>query len=255
MTVIVGVRCTNGVVVGSDSAMTFGAGPGMVTIEQQHPNKISIVRERIIVAGTGQTGLGQRFIYEVEKLWENNEIRNSPTVEIGRKLSEAVVKNFSSTKAPRGEFGALVALPVNNVAELVEIQMSDLQPDVKTGDVWYASMGAGQSIADPLLGFVREAFWRTGAPKNLREGVFASTFVLKLACSMSPFGVAPPLQMAMLYRDRENKGQWTARRLSQPELLEHEESVEGAIQQLGEYGAKLAGDDMPPTGPPGPPAP
>ena len=94
MTVIVGVRCTNGVVVGSDSAMTFGAGPGIVTIEQQHPNKISIVRERIIVAGTGQTGLGQRFIYEVEKLWENKEIRNSPTVEFGRKLSEAVVKNF-----------------------------------------------------------------------------------------------------------------------------------------------------------------
>ena len=254
MTVIVGIRCTDGVVVGSDSAMTFGAGPGLFTIEQHNPNKISIVQERIIVAGTGQSGLGQRFIHEVEKLWKDNGMRGCPTVEVGRKLSESAISNFCSTDTPKGEFGALIALPVENAAELVEFQIADFQPDVKTGDVWYASMGAGQSIADPLLGFVREAFWQNGVP-NLREGVFAATFVLKLACDMAPFGVAPPLQMALLYRDPENVGQWRARRLSEPELLEHEESVDGAIQQLGEYRAKLAGEDMPVTGLPGPRAP
>ena len=69
MTVVVGIRCTDGVVIGTDSAMTFGPSEQQLTIEQPYRSKIDIIDSHIIVAGTGQIGLGQRLASEVEKLW------------------------------------------------------------------------------------------------------------------------------------------------------------------------------------------
>ena len=70
MTVVVGIRCTDGVVIGTDSAMTFGLSAQQLTIEQPYHSKIDVVENHIIVAGTGHIGLGQRFAYEVKKLWK-----------------------------------------------------------------------------------------------------------------------------------------------------------------------------------------
>ena len=117
---------------------------------------------------------------------------------------------------------------------MIEFQVSDFQPEVKTEHLWYASMGSGQPIADPLLGLVREAFWKDGVP-DIKQGLFAATFVLYLACSMAPGGVAEPIQMGVIERDPENKGRWKARRLSANDLHEHTESVKGAIKHLGRY--------------------
>lgn len=252
MTVLVGIRCTDGVVIGSDSAMTFGWSPENPTIEQFHPNKVDIVGSNIIVAATGHIGVGQRFTHEVEKVSNSDVVKNGPAVEAGRILANAAVKNFASTDTPKGRNGALVALPIRGKAELIEFQPADFQPEVKTPAVWYASMGSGQVIADPLLGFVRTAFWKEGVP-DLQAGLFAATFVLKLACDMAPVGVSHPLQMAVLRKGKEGRGGFRASRLSRDELAEHEESVTGAIDRLGEYRAQLAGKDKPDAGPPGPP--
>ena len=51
MTAIVGVLCRDGVVIGTDSSATFTYGPQR-TIEQP-TEKLSIVDQSVIVAGTG----------------------------------------------------------------------------------------------------------------------------------------------------------------------------------------------------------
>ena len=264
MTVLVGIRCTDGAVIGADSAMTFGISAQHSTIAQPHPNKISIINDQIILAGTGYIGHDQRFMHEIEKLSnaKNNKLRGLPAVEVGRKLAHAALSNFTTTGSKTGQYGALVALPVDTKAgpkasanaELIEFPVVDFQPEVKTADVWYVSMGSGQGIADPLLGFARAAFWDDGAP-DLQQGIFAATFVLSLACDMAPGGVARPLQMAILRKGKEGRGAWRATRLTAEELREHEESVKGAIKRLGKYRIKLAGQDHPDDALPGPPAP
>lgn len=65
MTILVGIKCKDGVLIGSDSSATFAAGQ-IRTIEQT-TKKIEIVDGKIIVAGTGQIGLGQRFCHQVEQ--------------------------------------------------------------------------------------------------------------------------------------------------------------------------------------------
>ena len=162
-------------------------------------------------------------------------------------LAELATQDFGRTAAPQGSYGALVAVPFAKSAELIEFALADFQPDVKTDDVWYASMGAGQAVADPLLGFMRRVFWGDKPPSH-REGVFAVTMVLKLGCEMAPAGVAEPIQIAVL--GPGNKGRLSARRLADDELSEHLENVESAIKHFAEYRDLLQGFGEEPLTPP-----
>ena len=60
MTVLVGVLCQDGVVVGSDGSATFAAAPHLKTIEQP-VRKTFLVGSDVIFAVTGAGGLGQRL--------------------------------------------------------------------------------------------------------------------------------------------------------------------------------------------------
>ena len=251
MTLVVGIRCTDGVVIGTDSAVTFGTGQHS-TIEQPLRQKIDIIESHIIVAGTGQVGLSQRFVDIVEQHWKGKSFRGKNVVDVGRMLAQSAIKDFSETEARLGSYGALVAVPCGKTVELIESAVADFQPEVKTKDIWYASMGSGQLVADPLLGFIRKTFWGDDPPSR-QDGVFAVTMVLKLGCEMAPTGVAEPIQIAMLGPDPENKGKLSARGLKKEELLEHEGNVKSAIEYFSKYRNILHGTDTPtPELPPAP---
>ena len=232
MTLIVGVKCRDGVVIGTDSALTLGISTQVPTIEQPLRKKIDIVQNRVIVAGTGQFGLGQRFVAQVDHYWPTSANRNLSAIEIGKRLSKAALDDFAETNMGPGAYGALVALPCQKSFELIEFALADFQPEVKTEDYWYASMGSGQAVADPLLGFMRHTFWGDSPPSR-QDGVFAVTMVLTLGCQMATLGVAPPIQMAVLRKDE--KGKLLARRISEEELLEHETNVGSAIKYFRRY--------------------
>ena len=69
MTAIVGLLCKNAVIIGADSSTTFAQGQ-VPTIEQPS-EKIEVIGEKVIVAGTGQVGLGQRFSVIVNKAFKD----------------------------------------------------------------------------------------------------------------------------------------------------------------------------------------
>ena len=252
MSLILGIRCKDGVIIGSDSAMTFGATPQQCTIEQPCRSKIDIIDDHVIVAGTGAVGLGQRFVHETDCLWKTGSLKEKAIADMGRLISQAALKNFSSTGIIKlCGYGALVAIPRNGTAELIEFDSTSCQPEAKSDTGWYVSMGAGQMVADPLLGFVRKVFWGDSPPKR-QDGIFAATMVLTLALEMAPFGVGGPIQMAVLEPQKKGKSELSARRLTEAELLEHRQNAEGAFNYMREYQDHLQGD---PQGPklPSPP--
>ena len=249
MTLIVGIKCKDGVVIGSDSAVTLGVSTQRHTIEQPLRKKIDIIQGRVIVAGTGQVGLGQRFLAQVDRYWSQSSNRNQAIVEIGKQLAKVGITDFIETNAEKGQYGALVALPCQKKFELIEFGLADFQPEVKTDDHWYVSMGSGQAVADPLLGFIRHTFWGDSPPSR-QDGVFAVTMVLTLGCEMATGGVAPPIQMAVLRKD--GRGKLLARRLSQDELLEHEANVRSAISYFSDYQSAHQQPQQAPSPPPPP---
>jgi len=159
MTILIGVLCKDGAVVGTDSSATFGAG-NLRTVEQK-TSKVHIIGDKVISAGTGQVGLGQRFDFVVESYYNQlkGNFDSKPYQEIGRELCSLTLRNFGSTGVGGNQFGALLAFSASGKFHLCEFATQDFQPEFKTVDLWYVSMGSGQLIADPFLGLIRKIFW------------------------------------------------------------------------------------------------
>lgn len=229
MTLLVGVLCSDGIVVAADSAMTFGQGPGQFTISHQ-ARKIDIVSNQVIVAGTGQVGLGQRFAAKVKELWAANRLRGTE-VDACRIIAEETLKDFSTTATQRGSFGALVAFPKSQTFHLCEFAAADMQPELKTKKAWFVSMGSGQSLADPYLALMRTVFWSKGPP-NVEDGKFAAVWVVQHVLKAAPGFVGPPIDVAVLKKDG---GDFRATFVDDDDLQEHLGYVEDADRHFGAW--------------------
>ncbi len=231
MTVLVGVLCKGGVVIGADSSATFA---GAVPTIEQPTKKIEIISEKVIVAGTGQVGLGQRFNGHVEAMWSNNSFKKTrPSVEIMTELCSKAVNDFAATKVEKGQFGALVAFPSGKGAQLCEFAVRDLQPELKTERMWFVSMGSGQAIADPFLGLLRRVFWKDTQPK-LNEGIFAVAWALQNTIDLNTGGIKGPPKIAVLSESG-------ATFVDDDQLAEHLDNIQGAEDYLSKYVSSLAG--------------
>lgn len=247
MTIIVGILCKDGVVIGADSSATFGPHQSQPTIEQP-VQKVFVIQKRFIFAGTGQIGAAQRFNAALDFGWVAGKFKgqDAPT-EYGKTICKLAMEDFGSTKMPDGSFGALVAFPIKGQHHLCELGIIGLQPELKNSKMWFVSMGSGQSITDPFLGLMRRVFFQSDQP-NLTEGLFLATWALQNAISLNPAGINGPPQVATL---SFNKGEPTAQILSDDELEEHKNSVEAAEKHLADYLNKKAVSS--PTALPSPP--
>ena len=98
MTAIVGVLCRDGVVVGSDSASTSITGFGqmvMKTIETPS-KKINVINDRLIVSGTGEVGLHQRFCHVLKLFNDQNGFSANP-IDAATQLAQNTLIQFAQT--------------------------------------------------------------------------------------------------------------------------------------------------------------
>lgn len=236
MTVIVGVLCQDGVILGADSSATFAAGQ-FVTIEQP-TEKLFTVGADMVFAGTGDVGLVQRLGQVLERLRQDPDFFQKPRFDIACAISKATIEYFQFTHAPLNRLGALVAFRCADGFQLCEFGLNDLQPEFKTPRNWFSSMGSGQPITDPFLGLMRRVFFPVSQPK-LSEAKFLVTWALEHAIDVNPGGIKGPIQLAEL--TPAGDGQPSARVLNKDELEEHSQNVENAEQYLAEYRRILSG--------------
>ncbi|MGV8059391.1 MAG: hypothetical protein AB2L12_15420 [Smithellaceae bacterium] len=219
MTALIGVLCKDGVVIGADSSMTFAQGNNR-TIEQP-AEKISVIDNHIILAGTGQVGLGQRFEKIVQDAWSHSKF-SGHHIDCAKRLTKTVLDDFIETKVIREQYGALLAFPISGKPYLCEFAITDLQPEFKTEKMWYCSMGCAQPITDTFLAFMRDIFWTDGPP-NIADGVFSVLWTLEMAIQINPGGVNGPIRIATL---SGSKGNVSAKLLTDSELQEHYQALE-----------------------------
>ena len=240
MTLVVGILCDDGVVIGSDSAVTFGYGVSF-TIEQLSKRKVELISDRAILAFSGSIGIGQRIKRAVEG---NMRYNGKEPIEFGCHISQTAYKDFLGTglDLKQGEFGALLAyIDRSDKAHLIEFAGPRVQPEIRDDASWYISMGSGQGVVDPILGLVRKAFWGD-TPPPISEGVFYLVLALELGFEMAPFGVSGPCQVAVIKRNAS--GKLHSVRLSEEEIDQHRENYKDAIKYFGEYRNRLQNDDQ-----------
>lgn len=234
MTVLIGVRCTDGVVVGADSAATSAA--GNLHLLKLASDKIVLVGGRVIVAGTGQIGLGQRFADVVKHAHNNKAFQNS-TVALAKALSTAGTQDFASTGATKGTYGALVAAPIEDEGQLIEFAVADFQPEIKNGKIHFVSMGSGQMLAEPFMSFVARTFWKDQTP-DVRSAIFGIHWALAHTIRCAPGGVGDPICLATL---QKGKNGWSADLVTEETLEEQVEHMNAIEERIGKYRDELLG--------------
>ncbi len=239
VTSIVGIQCKDGIVIGADSSATFGGSGGRLrTIEQLTERKIEIIQDQVIVAGTGAVGHGQRFIGVVKELFTNNQLANASALNIAKLLSAQGIREFAETHIFELDYGALVAYVASGKPILCELPGGPLlnqsmptafQPELKEpNDLWFVSMGSGQSITDSFLALFRQVFW-PDEPPNLQGGIFMALWALSHACEVNPGGINRPERIAVLAKDGD---EFRAKLLDDDELAEHRNLVNDATKHM-----------------------
>jgi 20S proteasome alpha/beta subunit len=248
MTILLGVLCQDGVVVGSDSSATFAATARLNTIEQS-VRKLFLVGSDVIFASTGGGGLGQRLNYLLAQLREQSPdwLALHP-LDIAMRLSQAMLRNMQFTFLQPGQLGALVAFPCQGGFHLCEFALADFQPEMKTPDTWFVSMGSGQMITDPFFGLLRRTLFCEAQP-TLAEGALAASWALHNAIQLNTGGINGPMQLAVLRRLAPD-GPFEARLFGNDELTDHANAIQDIENYLADYRQKLT---PLPTTPPAPP--
>jgi 20S proteasome alpha/beta subunit len=250
MTIVIGVLCQDGVVLGTDSSVTFA---GQIATVEQPGTKLFKVGAQALFAGSGEAGMAQRFLYHAEKFCEGKDLASKDGHFISTGICKKAVEDFANTHAPPGKFCALMAFPSSEGRKLCEFTLtSNLQPEFKTAEMWFATIGSGQHICAPFLGLLRRVFFEGGMPK-LQEGVFVTYWALQHAIELNAGGIQGPPRIGIIEKSDAAKG-WKARMLTPDDLEEHRSSMEEAEKHIAAFRPILAGRAVRPS-PPTTPAP
>ncbi len=244
MTSIVGVYCSDGIVIGTDSSATFGSA-GVRTIEQE-TKKIQIYNGTVIVAGTGEVGLGQRFCNIAEKAFREPAFTKRKPIETVTALAQTAVKDFQSTYTgfpnmqPGFKYGALVAYSTGEEFHLCEFDPLTFRPELKLPEqkFYFSTMGSGQPITDPFLALMRKIFWNSEKP-TVADAKFITTWALTHAIEVNTGGINGPIQMAAIRKN--DKGRYSAAMISDEDIQEHMDIVNAAESHLTNFKEILLG--------------
>lgn len=262
MTLIVGIKCSDGVVVGADGAATLGpaVGPGTV---MQPTSKLHYLDGPIIMGVAGQVGLGQLFSESIPRVLQGKLIpqRGPRTAEIQRQIQKAIAADVSSVmaaaKASETLVGvenaeqqfltdSIIALPVQGQPALMHASYVGLT-EAATDELPFIAVGAGQRLAEPFLAFIRHIYWTERIP-TVVDGIFAAVWALLNAIQLNPgLGLSEPVEVGILRLNAA--GVPVATPLSADDLGQYRQLVAEAEGYMAEFREHL------PTSIEGPPEP
>lgn len=260
MTLLIGIRCKDGIVLAADGAATLGT-ISEVTAQQRTIKKLTIHHNSSVVIGTaGPVGIGQRVRAVVEEGFKNGNYTGRIEMVAGqmRALMWRVVlpevqamrelRNAAPDGAARGDatMNTLLAFAVDGIPQLVQFDAA-CSPTIADDELPFVSLGSGQSIADHFLAFIRRVLWHDAVP-TLALGVFSALWTLRHVITTNAVGIQDPVQVVTLSMEGPN---FIARELTKAELTDHAGSVDSVEQTVWDWGTQFS--TAPATAPPTPP--
>ncbi len=259
MTVLVGIRCAGGIVIASDSAATFGSN-GQMTIGQQSVQKVAIIRDNVVYAGTGAVGIAQLIIDSLDSGWSQKNFAGAKTGAqmmdlIGKRIAALVMPYLQTAQVQQGITRdastsickSLVAIPVSGKFHLFQFDINGA-PEAATKDLPFVALGSGQAIADPFLALIKRLLWPNTEP-TLAEGRLAAVWTIDHVRRTTPGGVGGDIQLATLV-DPSPGVPGSISQASPDEINEHLQAIEAALNVMV---AQIRGDSAAPA--PSPPEP
>jgi 20S proteasome alpha/beta subunit len=212
MTILIGMLCSDGIVIGSDSAYTAS------NAIEKSGNKIDIIDNKIIVGIAGNVLLGQRFANIVKSnsnfiqnaTTKNGDICNNVAVseEVACFLHREFAKTNSISQYANSKF--FIAALTNN--QLSFYTFTDgtsgvISTDVKIGgperDGWYECTGSGHYIANSCIALTKQLFGIDNIP-TVETATLLCYWAIKHSIEINPGGINEPINIAALYKNNNN---------------------------------------------------
>jgi len=245
MTLIIGIKCKNGIVLGADGGATLGT--ARIKTVMQPAKKLAIVSESMVIGVSGHVGLGQQFEFAVRRTLQKPEFFQQEPIEAGITIGKALW-SFAQTLWQRApiirasnpilaetitSFQVAIALIISDKPYLFQFDR-DCSPE-KASDLPFFAIGSAQEAAENFLAFVRLVTWKDTIP-SLSLGRFVVFWTLEHCIRTSPGGISEPKQIVVV--ENGEKG-WQARELLPLEITDHfnmvtvmEERIEEFVQEL-----------------------
>jgi len=192
--------------------------------------KIRVFGDNVIMATTGPIGYTQRLHHHLEATVKGNVFANFDAREATSNISKRFLTDIQESRAPMSPqegigFGGLIAAVMKDVPYLAEFATTNFQAEIKTGKLFFGSMGSGQMLADPFLAFVCRVLWGSQMP-TVDRGKFGVYWVLEHTIKLAPGKVGPPIQLATL---QKVGGNWVAKEQDTQESAQYVRALEEYI--------------------------
>lgn len=253
MTLIIGVKCPDGIVIGADSITTYGS-----EIEQEVGNKIQFIADDAFIANAGAVGLSQLINESLRRSWTSvrrqtdvtaakNEISEIMWSQISQALKRAdeAKERFGNDVYEAVRCHSLMAFPFENAHVLLFFDECAQCGEITLESPFF-SIGTGNRQADPFLAFIRHTLWRDEFPQNVAEGIFSVVWTLDHVSRVNAgLGVGGRSNVFVL---RNDEGSWLAERLDENFLGEQllaVQAAEGALRSFRDgFGPSWSGNDF-----------
>ena len=285
MTLIIGIKCSDGFVIGADGAATYAASGGTMTIRQAFKKKIRMVSNQGIVATSGAVGIAQRIWGQICDVQHSSKIfiAGSPTKPASEKplaqakthevmaylrqiIWETIGRELDIARSAAQSIGAqaysaassstIVCLMAGGKPCMIQFDQQG-SPEEVNEDLPFVAIGSGQIIADPFLAFLRRIYWPHALP-DIQEGIFTAAWALNHTIQTNPGGVGFPLQIITFKQIEETDAKgiksknWRTEEVPEAAWQEHLQASEGIEKMMASHRIEQRTAGIPPI--PRPPA-
>lgn len=239
MTLIIGIICEDGIVVGADSMVTVGNDYSNI---QMRSEKIGLFGDNGVAAFAGDVGLGQIVLDSLEEqrvtfsaAQNKNELKDNLTQAIGSALIS--YNNMSVNFGERINIPELlIALPSKDAPVLVRYSRAIPVLEATAG-IHFLTAGSGAHLADSFLKFLEKIFWLGKPPSTIGKGVFSALWTLSHVIEANAvLGVDGPPLIAVLEKSSQ---EWNARVLPLEEHELHQQNIEAVEGSLSDFWKNL----------------
>jgi len=227
MTLIIGVRCQEGIAIGADSMVKVGSDFGNI---QMTSEKTRLLDENDgIAAFAGDVGLGQIILDSLassnlspSSSASKNDTKDAVTQAIGNtSMSYYNMSRYLGEQLEVPEL--LVALPVKEQPSLVLYRRAIPIAEATEG-MCFLTAGSGADLANSFLKFLERVFWQGNSPTTIGEGIFSILWTLNHVIEANAaMSVGGSPSIAVLEAAEHG---WSSRMLQREELEIHEVNIE-----------------------------
>ncbi len=163
MTVVLGLLCKDGVVLGADGASSIVDRNLNIGYEKARI-KIWLEGNTTLGATAGRAEFGQSCRYGVRRLLQDSASPLTDVLAFGDALSAFVRQDFEKWGLKFEGDEALIAVDLGKRPGLFQLSGFNMFPSIIQPESWSQAIGNSSQIIEPFFEFLKDTFWSDALP-------------------------------------------------------------------------------------------